>query len=409
MNCVPWLVANAGNHHNKLTNKFQITTEVLARDPDHPLPSTSFARTCKQLYNENVAMILKQFKFVHIEIHKDQDLARGLASKVKGMVFQPYGSEKHVVADFADYSMKMVICPTAKLTSCPAHLMIIDQESLYEFAKQLVLLREYNISDRHTLKRYKYSIRFSHTPTRGIATRLKLETQLLQPLFDFWWGDFNRLRISCTTDTSLKLRLEASVRSNRWNSVDHFLDYLDRAHEDGQEAFLQNDFVKAYGFFQNAHDVKIMTINSSQGFQFVNDHFRMHYVTRWTEVFIRVLSDLVRVMLCLAEDTVYIQKRPHLCSEVFQRWQHAYFRLGGVYVGRPSDEQMGDILYLGARACRTMSVRGSRLPYLGKALIYLEAAAKLCPHNNDIVTELALVRQVWIEHRATINWTLSGA
>jgi len=288
--------------------------------------------------------------------------------------------------------MRIAIDGKRRTTNRPSHIMLVDEPMLNRCVKRVALLDSPDLPEepgrRVDVRKFVYNIDFLHPAAMPSAKRAKLEALLLQPFFNFWWSGFDRFSVNNTTDQNLATTLKASVNTDKWPSPIVWISVLAQAREVGLIAFRAGNFATAHEIWQNAHDLKQMTVHTNQGYHFVTNRDGKVWGSRVEENCFHIHSNLAAVLLRLADATEDQEKRRDLLNDAHQQ---CIFGIDFSHMGNfvPTNAQLSKVHLRYAQAMRMREDADMRQLIAARRAV--EEAHRLNPGEAKIMEETALV------------------
>ena len=202
-------------------------------------------------------LIQRRFPFVHVEIRDHNELADVLKKRVPAIVLPSSPSETATVVDSKHYSMVLrvrsthdVKHPTVKGVR---HLMIIGAVAWANVVKAIALHDP--IYDFYTTANDGLEKPLPQTLSYGVqlletcgttSSREHRHMELCQPIFNYWWSEYQKVWIIRTVDPTLAKKLSMRLRKDRWTTSSDFWSAL-------KELFVHGEMKHKLGLMEEAY------------------------------------------------------------------------------------------------------------------------------------------------------------
>jgi len=173
----------------------------------------------KRIYAEVTDVILRTFPFVHVEIRNHDELVHLLKKRVPSLVLQCPSPKIAIVTDFKHYSMVVRIGTPREAPRIKGvyHLMVIGEAAWTHVVKAIALHvpsrdLDWDGANPPSLLSYEVQLLESYGTT---VLQEERHIRLCQPLFDYWWNDYNTVRVISTFNPALAMTLSARLQKHR--------------------------------------------------------------------------------------------------------------------------------------------------------------------------------------------------
>jgi len=209
-------------------------------------------RVNKQLHAEVTDLIQRKFPFVHVEIHDHGELADALQKRLPGLILHSLPAKIASVAAFKHYSMIVRVQNTRpiKLLTVEGirHLMVVGNAAWTEVVKAIALHDpKYDLEkgEGPQTRTLSYGVQLLK-PYDHISSGEHRHIELCQPMFDYWWNDYEKVWIISAFDPSLARTLTTRLRKARWTSREAFWLAM-------EDLFLQGETKHKLGLIEGAY------------------------------------------------------------------------------------------------------------------------------------------------------------
>jgi len=272
--------------------------------------------------------------------------------------------------------------------------MLVNEPMLTRLVRSIALLGTPDLQNEPggqvDVRGFVYHIDFLHSSALPSTKRARLEIVLLQPFFDFWWGGFDRFFVGGTTDQKLSTSLKASVNADKWLSSTQWIDALAQARASGVTAFRAGNFTVAHKFWQDAEDLKMMTIHTQQGYRWMISRGGTAWGSRFEENCFHIHTNLATVLLRLADVSEDQNSRRDHLAAAHQQCIHG---IDAAHMPNftPSDVQLSKVHLRRAQALRMQCDVDADVSSVTAAREALRLAYNLNPGDPKIMEETALI------------------
>jgi len=383
----------------------QILDEGLVDDPEES-PDIRVAYACKQLYNESTILVTNKFAFVRAHVFGFDKLARVVKKKDSTAIHKFLNTPYMPPADL--FWMDLLVSGHGGYKEQNHSFILVGLTNLRAFLKATILARGHDLpQDRDfdpKARDLEYRLNFWSNKSKSASEKLKQicrEEQLFQPFFELFWSGFKNVSVKGCDDDELAKKLVKHARQNRWKNPEELIATLNQAREEGKAAYLKGDLVKAHRFWQEGLDLKVMTVNSPQGYDFMVNRSGRAYGAKFDEVIFHLESNLAAVLLKLAQEPRRTHKeKMDLAADAHQACVFAIdFTRSRNFI--PSSKQVGKVHY---RMAQSLRLRGCLRGNLKQAEQCLAQAMKLCPDDQALKDEARQIELTMLAEMAQGNY-----
>jgi len=275
---------------------------------------TNLLRVNRQLHAEVSDLIQRKLPYVHVEIYDHGELADVLKRRVPAIVLPSSPQEIATVVDFKQYSMVLRVRSThvAKHGTVKdvRHLMIVGAVAWADVVKAIAShnpSRDFpeTAGGAHEAQPWtlSYSVQLLD-PYGTTSSRQYRHKELCQPMFDYWWSDYEKVWIISAFDSNLAKTLSTRLRKDRWTSSKDFWLAMEELFVEGETKHKLGLIEQAYRSWREGTDLhEIMSKTKNWG---LGDMRRSLESLDSRDVRENAISDMMRTMngkcssICLA-------------------------------------------------------------------------------------------------------------
>lgn len=364
------------------------------------------AFACKQLYNESTGLVTSKFAIVRAYISRFDKLGRVLKRKVSTAIH--HDSNHSLYERTAGLSWMDFAIMGANYHEQAHCFMLVGLTNLRAFVKACLLARSHDLpQDRDFDPKARdlyYEFMFWNNSSKSASEKskqIRRQEQLCQPLFELFWSGFRNFRVLRGEDEELAKKVVKHAGQNRWKNPEELIASLNQAREEGKAAYFKGDLVKAHKFWQEGRDLKMLTVYSPQGRDFMINRRGTACGAKLDEVTFHLESNLAAVLLKIAQEPRRThQEKMDLAADAHQACVFAIdFTTSRNFT--PSNKQVGKVYY---RKAQSLRLRGCLRGNLKQAEKRLAEAMKLCPDDPALKEEARQIQSTMLAEVAQGNY-----
>jgi len=211
-------------------------------------------------------LIQRRFAFVHVEIHDHNELADVLKKRVPAIVLPKSPAQIATVAEYKHYSVVLRVRSRPDATQHTVkgvrHLMIVGMGVWAAVVKAIALhdpqndflVRAGGAADRPPPKSLSYGIQLLKS-CGDASLEEHRHLELCQPIFDYWWQDFQKVWIMSAFNPTLGKTLSSRLSKYRWESISDFWLEVEELFVHGETKHKLGHIEEAYQYWREAVDL----------------------------------------------------------------------------------------------------------------------------------------------------------
>jgi hypothetical protein len=288
---------------SEMTNVTQIQDGLMGQDPERPKQNFGALFSCKQLYNEGCAELLRKFCFVNVKVYGSPKLCEALEANVIGIRTEAQGSSRCEWYDGFSLRLNIFRGSYTWYTEYVVMGLTSTRDLAIAIAAGRVVGESYFGLPVREEYHYHFHLQVPSQSARRSVIHMGRETEMLQPFIDFFWNGFDDIEVYGAAKTVLVDHFKKSTQQDRWTSADEFVEYLEQALLLGEASYMNGELHTAYDVLREANEVRHMTKCSRQKPQdFHNRRFRA-YGKRLDKATWKLRDLISTILLCWAEES----------------------------------------------------------------------------------------------------------